>query len=163
MKPLVATATAAALLLSVPAIATADEATSDSATTTISAPSGDAAAGEGVFSKQCVACHLVTSPDGEVLAGTRGHSGPDLYGVAGRPIASHEGFRYGKSIAEVGETGAVWTEDEFVAYVQDPTHWLRETLDSKKARSKMGWKVRDPKDAADLYAYLYSLAPHEAQ
>lgn len=121
--------------------------------------SGDAEAGGEAFNRQCVACHVVVDDNGETLAGRNAKTGPNLYGIAGRTIGSVEGFRYGKSIVEIGEGGAVWDEANFVGYVQDPTGWLRETLDDKKARGKMAFKVRDEGDAANLYAYLVSLAP----
>jgi cytochrome c len=158
MNPFVATATAAALLLSAPAFAA-----SDAADTAMAAPSGDAAAGEEAFGKQCVSCHVVKSDDGELLAGKRGRQGPNLYGVAGGQVAAVEDFKYGKSLAEAGEAGIMWDEANFTAYVQDPTDWLRAAIDDKKARSRMGWKVRDPQEAADLYAYLYSIAPASAE
>ena len=158
MNPFVMTATAAALVLGAPAFAASDD-----AATEMTAPSGDVAAGEAVFGKQCVSCHVVKSDDGELLAGRNGRQGPNLYGVAGGQVASVEGFKYGKSLAEAGEAGIMWDEDNFTAYTQDPTDWLRAAIDDKKARSRMGWKVRDPQEAADLYAYLYSIAPAEAE
>ena len=157
MKSFLATATAAVLLFSAPALAAADEGDAN-----ITAPSGDAAAGEAAFGKQCVSCHVVKSDDGTLLAGKKGRQGPNLFGIADGPVGSVEGFKYSKSMAEAGETDAIWTEETFVAYVQDPTDWLRETLDNKKARSKMSWKVRDPQEAADLYAFLHSVAPAKA-
>ncbi len=165
MNPFVATATAAALLLSAPALAAADDDDTEAAMSapTMAAPSGDAAAGEAAFGKQCASCHVVKSGDGEVLAGNRAIAGPNLYGTVGGPAGAVADFNYGKAMAAVADTGAVWTEENFVAYVQDPSDWLKATLDNKKARSKMGWKVRDPQDAADLYAFLHSLAPHEAE
>jgi len=54
-----------------------------------------------------------------------------------------DGFRYGDSIVELGETGVVWTEEAFVGYVQDPTGWLREALDNNRARGKMAYRVRE--------------------
>lgn len=160
MNPVVATA--AALLLSAPVLA----ATNGNDTTAVAAsadPTGDAANGEAAFGGQCVTCHVVVSPDGETLAGSRGRQGPNLYGVAGGPVSAVGNFKYGKPMIAAGEAGAVWTEENFVAYVQDPADWLRTTLGDKKARSRMGWKVRDTKEAADLYAYLHSLAPYEAE
>ena len=150
MKPIFATATAAALMLAAPAIA-ADDATVD--------PSGDAAAGEEVFAKQCITCHVVMDDEGELLAGRNGRQGPNLYGVAGAEVGHVEDFKYGKSAMEAAEQGIEWTEENFVAYVQDPTGWLRDVLDDDKARSKMSWKVRDEQDAKDLYAYLHSIGP----
>ena len=118
------------------------------------AATGDAAAGEEQFNRQCVSCHVVADADGNVLAGRAAKTGPNLYGVAGMTPGSVEGFRYGKSIVEYGETDAVWVEDNFVAYVMDPTGYLREALDDNRARAKMSYKVRDAGDATNIYAYL---------
>ncbi|MCK0167649.1 c-type cytochrome [Jannaschia sp. S6380] len=120
---------------------------------------GDAAAGEEQFNRQCVACHVVQNEEGETLAGRNARTGPNLYGVAMRQLGSVEDFRYGDSIVELGEQGTVWTEENFVGYVQDPTGWLRETLDNPRARGKMAYKVRAEEDAFNLYAYLASVSP----
>lgn len=121
--------------------------------------SGDAAAGEEVFSKQCVACHVVVNEAGETLAGRASKTGPNLYAVAGRTIGAVEGFRYGNGLEELGASGLVWDEANFVGYVQDPTPWIRETADNKRLRGKMSFKVREEADAINVYAYLASLAP----
>lgn len=118
------------------------------------APTGDAEAGAEQFNRQCVACHVVQDPEGEVLAGRNAKTGPNLYGIAGRTPGSIEDFRYSDSIVAYGETGAVWQEENFVAYVQDPTGFLREVLDDRRARGKMAYQVRAEEDAANLYAYL---------
>ena len=115
---------------------------------------GDAAAGEEQFNRQCVACHVVQDAAGEILAGRNAKTGPNLYGIAGRTIGSVDGFRYGDSIVEVGEAGGAWTEENFVGYVQDPTGWLRETLENRRARGKMAYQVREEAQAHDLYAFL---------
>lgn len=117
----------------------------------------DVAAGEEQFNRQCVACHVVRNDEGDVLAGRNAKSGPNLYGLAGRPLGAQDGFRYGDSILEVAATGAIWDEESFVAYVQDPTEWLRDALDNRRARSKMAYKVRDEDQAAEIYAYIESL------
>lgn len=119
---------------------------------------GDVAAGEEQFNRQCVSCHVVADADGNVLAGRAAKTGPNLYAVGGRQIGSVEDFRYGDSIVEVGADGTGWTEATFVAYVQDPTGWLRETLDNRRARGKMSYQVREEQQAIDIYAYLASLA-----
>jgi len=120
--------------------------------------SGDVAAGEAAFG-QCVTCHVVQNDAGETLAGRNAKTGPNLYGIAGRQAGIIEGFRYGKDMSKAGEEGLVWTEEHFVEYVQDPTAYLRIVLDDKRARGKMAFKVRDPQDATNIYAYLASLAP----
>lgn len=122
---------------------------------------GDAAAGEEQFNRQCVACHVVADASGEVLAGRNANVGPNLYGIAGRVIGSDEGFRYGDSIVALGESGAVWTEEAFVGYVQDPTGWLRETLEDRRARGKMAYQVRQEDQAYDIFAYLATFAAEE--
>ena len=115
---------------------------------------GDAAAGEQQFNRQCVACHVVQDDSGAILAGRNAKTGPNLYGVAGRTLGSVDGFRYGDELVSAGEAGFVWTEDNFAAFVQDPTSWLRETLENRRARSKMAYRVRDEGQAYDIYAYL---------
>ena len=124
------------------------------------AASGDAAAGEAVFAK-CAACHVVMNEEGETLAGKRAKTGPNLYNLAGKPAASNEDFRYGKDALAAGEAGLVWTEANFVAYVQDPTAFLREFLDNNRARSKMSFKLRGEEDAINLYAYLAQFTAEE--
>lgn len=115
---------------------------------------GDEAAGEEQFNRQCVACHVVQDAAGEILAGRNAKTGPNLYGIAARPLGSVEDFRYSDSLMEMGAAGAVWTEEAFVGYVQDPTGWLRETLENRRARGKMAYQVREESQAYDLYAFL---------
>lgn len=119
---------------------------------------GDVANGEAQFGRQCVACHVVRDDAGDVLAGRAAKAGPNLYAIAGRAVGTVGDFRYGDSIVAAGAAGAVWDEVNFVAYVQDPTDWLRTTLEDRRARSKMGYKVRSEQEAMDIYAYLTSLA-----
>jgi len=121
------------------------------------AASGDVEAGERLFNRQCVACHVAADMDGNVLAGRNARTGPNLFAISGRQIASVEGFRYGRSLPELGLTGTTWTEDRFIAFVQDPTGWVRETLDDRRAQSKMAFRVRTPEDALNIYAFLASL------
>lgn len=121
---------------------------------------GDAAAGEAAF-RQCQTCHVVVNDAGETLAGRSSKTGPNLFKVAGRTAGAVEGFRYSNGIKAAGEAGLVWTEETFVAYVMDPTPYLREYLDDAAARSNMTFKVRSEDDAKNLYAYLLSLAPAE--
>ncbi len=60
---------------------------------------GDAAKGESDF-KKCKACHMIVADDGtEIQKG--GKTGPNLYGVVGRPVASVADFKYGDGILEL--------------------------------------------------------------
>ena len=121
------------------------------------APTGDAAAGETQFARQCVSCHVVVNADGDTLAGRNARTGPNLFGIVGHPVGMVEGYRYGDDLRDVGETGVIWDEEAFVAYVMDPTGWLREQTGDRRARAKMAYQVRDAQQAADLYAYLHGL------
>ncbi len=134
-------ATIAALTLAVPAYA-----------------AGDAAKGEATF-KQCQTCHMVMDDTGAVLAG-KGKTGPNLYGLFGRQAGSYPDFKYGESIVAAGAAGLIWNEADFVAYVQDPTAFLKEKLGDSGAKSKMMFKVKDAAIAADLYAYLSQFSPN---
>ncbi len=120
--------------------------------------SGDPDAGEAAF-RQCQSCHVVADADGNVLAGRAAKTGPNLFGLPGRTAGTVEGFRYGKDLVAAGEGGLVWDEATFVAYTQDPTGFLRETLDNSKARSKMTFKLRKEEDAVNLWAYIASVSP----
>ena len=152
------------------------------ATTLLAAPAfaqdmeGDVANGESEFARQCVSCHVIADESGEVLAGRNGRIGPNLHGVIGRAPGAVEDFRYSDAIMAYGElapsedkTGTAPTGEQFetvvwgpantVAYLEDPTAFLREALDDNRARGKMAYKVRDPQAAADLYAYLATFSP----
>jgi len=115
---------------------------------------GDAAAGAEQFDRQCVSCHVITDDGGNVLAGRSARTGPNLYGIVGKAPGTAEGYRYGNSIVEYGETGAAWSEETLVSYITEPTGFLREALDNNRARGKMAYKVRDAQQAADISAYL---------
>lgn len=127
------------------------------------AQAGDPVAGARQFERQCASCHVAADASGEVLAGRNGRIGPNLYGVAGRVPGAVEGFAYSETMERYGATGAVWEEANLVPYVQDPTGFLREALGEPRARGKMAYRVRDPQDAQDLWAFLATLAPAPAE
>ena len=114
---------------------------------------GDPAAGERMW-RQCQACHMIVSPDGETIQ--RGQrTGPNLYGVIGREAGAYPDFRYSPAMQAAGEEGLVWDLDSFVAYVENPTGFLREFLGDNSARGSMAFQLRS--GAEDLYAYLESV------
>lgn len=123
---------------------------------------GDAAAGEEQFNRQCVACHVVADDSGEVLAGRNAQTGPNQYGLVGRQLASVEDFNYSDGLVALGEAGEVWNEENFVGYVQDPTGWIREKTEDRRARGRMAYQVRDEQEAYDLYAFLATFSDLEA-
>lgn len=134
------TAAAAALLLLAPLAAHAE---------------GDAAAGEKAFGK-CKACHAITAPDGTSIV-KGGKTGPDLYGVVGRGAGVD--FNYSPSMVSAHEKGLVWDETNLVAYLADPTAFLKDYLADPSAKSKMTFKLS--KGAEDIAAYLTSVVKSE--
>lgn len=116
---------------------------------------GDAEAGEKEFNK-CKACHMIESADETIVRG--GRTGPNLYGLPGRTAGTQEDFRYSDLLIAAGEQGLAWDEETFTGYVQDPTPWLQEYT-GESGRGKMSFKVRSEEDAANLWAYLVSVAP----
>lgn len=116
---------------------------------------GDAAAGEKEFGK-CKACHAIVDDAGEMIQ-RGGKIGPNLYNVVGRQAGSLEDFKYGDSLVAAGEGGLVWDQASLTEYLTDPTEFLRTTLDDKKARSNMAFKLR--KGSEDVAAYLASVSP----
>ncbi len=119
--------------------------------------SGDAEAGEAAF-RACIACHVVRDPEGNVLAGRNGRQGPNLYSIAGRTAGTVEDFRYSSGMEAAAVAGLIWDEETFVAYVPNATAFLRE-FTGESVRSNMTPQRVDAEAAADLYAFLVSLAP----
>ena len=125
-----------------------------------------AAIGEANF-KFCQSCHVVRDDEGNVLAGRKAKTGPNLYGMIGRTAGTVEGFRYGKSLVAAGEAGLVWDEEQMVAYLLDPKKFLQTYLEDSKARSKMSFKMRADKkngltaeeSAAAMSAFLAEIGP----
>jgi len=113
---------------------------------------GDVAEGEADF-KKCKACHTIASADEVIYKG--GKTGPNLYGVIGR-VAGSEDFKYGASLAEAGQAGLVWNQENIVEFIADPKSFLKEATGDSGAKSKMTFKM---KDAEDVAAYLASVSP----
>ena len=118
------------------------------------ARAGDAALGEDLFRK-CKACHSIIATDGtEIQKG--GRTGPNLYGVMGRRVASDPDFSYGEALQAAGAAGAVWDEGSFAGYVADPDGWVQQATGDAAADSKMSFALSD--GAADVAAYLESVS-----
>lgn len=108
---------------------------------------GDAEAGKKVF-KKCQSCHQV----GE---GAKHRSGPQLNGIFGRVAASHEDFKYSKSLKAVGEGGLEWHADTLDAFIENP-----KAIASKTRMSFRG--IKKPEDRLNLIAYLRTFSDDPA-
>jgi cytochrome c len=102
----------------------------------------DAEAGAAA-SRRCQSCHNFNEGEGN-------KTGPELYGVVGRPIASHEGYAYSDALLEHGSAGETWTYEHLDAFLANPQTFAPGT--------KMNLAVRDAAERADLLAYLQTLA-----
>ena len=92
--------------------------------------------GKKVFSK-CKSCHKID----EKINGT----GPYLYGIVGRPIASLDDYTYSNILVEMKDK--VWNEDELNGFLTKPSKYAPGTKMSYSGLSA-------EKDRANLVAYL---------
>lgn len=93
---------------------------------------------------KCQGCHNF-----EEGAGNK--QGPELYGVVGRPIASHPGFTYSSDLAAKGAAGETWSYENLNAFLTAPKGFAPET--------KMNYGgLKNDAERADLIAYLASLS-----
>jgi len=105
--------------------------------------SADAAKGAGV-AKKCASCH-------NFEAGGANKTGPGLYDVVDRLIASHEGFAYSDALAGLGAEGEHWTYENLNAFLASPKAFAPGT--------KMTFAgLKRDNERADLLAYLQSLS-----
>lgn len=100
--------------------------------------SADPAAGEGLW-RGCRSCHALED-------GANG-TGPHLYGVVGRPVASVAGFNYSGALVEAAD---VWTPENLNGFLENPRGYAPGT-----AMSYSG--MRSAQDRANLIAYLDSI------
>lgn len=105
-------------------------------------PAADVAAGEAVF-KKCMSCHTDTQGGPDM-------TGPNLWGVVGRPTASHGSFAYSDAmVAHKGEAPN-WTYDQLYGFLGAPPKWVKGT--------KMTFAgVKKPEERINLIAYLHTM------
>ena len=92
--------------------------------------------------KACAACHDFTK-------GGPNKTGPNLWDVVERQIASHEGFTYSEGFKT--HAADKWTYDNLNAFITSPKDYMKGT--------KMGFAgLKKDQTRADVIAYLASLS-----
>ncbi len=98
----------------------------------------DTGKGEKLFGK-CKACHKLEE-------GGKG-TGPSLYGVVGREVASVEGFGYSDALLGLG---GAWGPEELNGYIENPKAYA--------PGNKMAFKgLSKPVDRANLIGFLQTV------
>jgi Cytochrome c2 len=107
--------------------------------------SADLDNGRAVFAR-CRSCHTISD-------GGPNMTGPNLYGVFGRPIATHPGFAYSDAAKAADFT---WDARQLDEWLQNPRTFLPGT--------KMSFPgIPDATDRRDVIAYIeVQVAPVEA-
>ena len=105
----------------------------------------DLANGKAKFAL-CQSCHTVTD-------GGSNMTGPNLHGVFGQPAANKAGYKYSDALKA---TGFIWDATHLDNWLDKPQTYVPGT--------KMSFAgVHDPKDRADLIAYLMVETGYRAQ
>lgn len=102
----------------------------------VGAPAPDFGHGEAIYADRCQSCHG-SHGDGQAAS---------LVGVVGRPAAALQGAVYTRSLSLSGLT---WTPEALDLFLTDPMRMIPGTA--------MPASLADPKDRADLIAYLGTL------
>ncbi len=105
--------------------------------------SQDVADGQKV-ARKCKACHAFDE-------GGKNKSGPPLWNIVNKAVATAEGFRYSKAMKDYAEGGKSWTYEELDAYLAAPKKHIPKT--------KMAFAgLKKEEDRAAILAYLRSLS-----
>ncbi len=102
-------------------------------------PAGDVAAGATISTK-CQSCHNFAN-------GGPNQTGPNLWGVIGRPPGSHPGFAYSGAMQDFGKKQPVWDYNHVYAFLAGPQAYISGTK-----MSFVGLKKRE--DRINLIAWL---------
>ena len=106
-----------------------------------SAFAGDIAKGKKAF-KKCASCHSIDN-------GGKNKSGPNLYDILNRGIATNEKFKYSKKLVSFANDNPLWTPELM-------NLWLENSQKLVKG-SKMRVKVKKETDRENLIAYFQTM------
>jgi cytochrome c len=97
--------------------------------------------------KKCLQCHTFDQ-------GGANLQGPNLFGVLGRPVASHAGFKYSTGKGSITEIGGEWTYEKLDHFIERP-----KAIAPGTAMNFAGINSRltGQQDRANLIAYLRTL------
>ena len=102
-----------------------------------------AGTGEKVF-KKCKSCHQVGD-------GAKNRTGPHLNALVGRSLGSVEGFKYSKTLTDMGTSGTVWNDETLAAFLANPKAYAKGT--------KMSFAgLRKESDVTAVIEYLRSFS-----
>ncbi|MFC5514074.1 c-type cytochrome [Massilia jejuensis] len=108
----------------------------------LGAGAADLASGQRLFASRCASCHAV-GPS------ARAGFGPQLNAVHGRRAGGTPDFRYSPAMRA---SGIVWNDKTLAAFIESP--------DSLVPGTKMRfWGMSNPRQVADLLAYLRGIGP----
>lgn len=93
--------------------------------------------------RRCAGCHNFDQ-------GAGNKQGPELFGVVGRPIASHEGFTYSDALK--AHSGDTWTYENLNHFLTAPAEF------APKTKMNFGG-LKDAQERANVIAYLASDSP----
>jgi cytochrome c len=111
-----------------------------SAGAALAAQAGNAGEGKNVFMDNCAVCHTAEK-------GAPNKIGPNLWGVVGRKSGTEPGYMYSPAMKGANLT---WDIPTLQVYLMGPQ--------KKVPGTKMGFPgFSDPKDEADVIAYLATL------
>jgi cytochrome c len=105
--------------------------------------SADIGAGERV-ARRCAACHTFDE-------GGADGTGPHMWGVMGRVVASVAGFGYSNAMNDYGSDGKAWDYENMYNYLENPRSYVSGT-----AMSFAGLRNQD--DRINIIAYMRSLS-----
>lgn len=101
--------------------------------------------GKKVFNR-CKACHSLKAGENRV--------GPSLHDVVGRKAGTAEGYHYDKDMLAARDKGLVWTEDNLVDYLKDPSKFIGNYIGKDKARVKMTFRLPKENERKAVVEYL---------